>query len=650
MSSIGIIATTPHMSREFLRIAAEVGLENSIMLRQGTLREGLQIAREMEEEGISVIVSRGGTLELLLESGLRTPLVPIAISMQDASHALRQAQSLTGLPRPKIALVAYSRVARDFASFSTLLDMDLHVYPSGPSKELIAAAAEQAFKENADVVVGGPTTGEALAGRLPFIQHESGEASLRQALMEAKLIAYARSLEQTQTERFKAVMATSSDGTFLLEANGDILAANPAARNFLQLAINPEGRRIKDIFPMPQAAECLATGMQLQNEIVTVAGKVYVTTVTPFISQQKVTGAVLRFQPATQIVEMEAKIRRSRSARGMNAQFQLVDIEGVSAEITAAKKQAARYAASEETVLLRGETGTGKELFAQAMHNMSPKRNGPFVAVNCAALPSTLLESEFFGYEEGAFTGANRRGKTGLFELADQGTIFLDEVSGLDAHGQSRLLRVLQERSILRLGSDTYVPVNFRVIAASNIDLWPMVQRGEFRQDLFFRLHVLPLIIPPLRERGGDVRHLARLFLSRHSPQGMHLAFAPEAMDELCEYPWPGNVRELEHCIRRICLGVTGSVVSARHVVQALAFTPGWMVPALSPPLDTPAVQTPPVSGDPDPLRDAERSALLDALRTARGNQRKTAELLGINPSTLYRKMKKLGICKAQPF
>lgn len=650
MTSIGVIIPSPSMYKDLIHIASDMGLEGSIILRQGTLKEGLEIAREMEREGVAVIVTRGGTFELLTDAGIRTPLVYIAISMQDTSHMLRQAQALTGLPRPKIALVAYAKVANDVKSFSALLDMDLQIYQSGSTQESIEVALEQALAENADVIVGGITAQSLLGSRrTPFILHESGEASLRQALTEAKLIAYARSLEQIQTERFKSVMSTSNDGIFLLESNGNILAANPASRKLLQLAINPEGRNIIDIYPMPKAMECLVSGMQLRNEIVTVSDKLFVTTITPFVSHQKVTGAALSFQPATRIVEMEAKIRRNRSAKGMNARHQFADIEGTSLEIAATKKQAARYAASDETVLLRGETGTGKELFAQAIHNASLNRNGPFVAVNCAALPSSLLESEFFGYEEGAFTGAKRRGKTGYFELADQGTIFLDEVSGLDAHGQSRLLRVLQERNILRLGSDAYVPVDFRVIVASNVDLWPMVQQGGFRQDLFFRLHVLSLVIPPLRERGGDVRHLARLFLTRYSPKDMRLAFAPEAMNELCEYSWPGNVRELGHCIRRICHNVTGSVVSIDHVRQALSFTPTHTLPPILTP-EISALNLPPAADIKAPIRDAERAALLNALQMTQGNQRKAAEILGVNPSTLYRKMKKLGISKIPIF
>lgn len=650
MPGIGVIAPSLTMHKRITALAEEMAITDSAILRHGTLEEGLTIARKMEEEGVDVIVSRGGTMELLASSGIRTPLVNIAIGMQDVSHMLYTAQNLTGLPRPKIALVAYSKVVSDVKSFSALLDMDLHIYQSGCTEESIAQGVEKALADKADVIVSGITAQKILAGRsVPFIPHESGDAALRQALLEARLIAYARSLEQTQTERFKAVMATSDDGIFLLEPSGEILAANPAACRFLRLGISPEGHRVHDVFPVPQAQECLATGMVLQNEIVTVGEMVYVVTITPFLSQQRVTSAVITFQPATRIVEMEAKIRRSRSAKGMHAFYRFVDIEGASMRMDAAIKQATRYAASGETVLLRGETGTGKELFAQAMHNASPYRNGPFVAVNCAALPSTLLESEFFGYEEGAFTGANRKGKTGFFELADQGTIFLDEVSGLDAHGQSRLLRVLQERSILRLGGDTYVPVDFRVIAASNVDLWPLVQNGDFREDLFFRLHVLPIILPPLRERGDDVRRLARIFLSKHALNGMRMIFSPEAMDILCAYPWPGNVRELEHCVKRICLNAAGATVSEQLVKEALSFTPAQSFRAVEKSfVSQEQYPHPPAVAEAgfEPLRDAEREIILDALRASKGVQRKAAALLGVDSSTLYRKMKKLDIRK----
>lgn len=202
-----------------------------------------------------------------------------------------------------------------------------------------------------------------------------------------------------------------------------------------------------------------------------------------------------------------------------------------------------------------GETGTGKELFAHAVHHASPWAQGPFVAVNCAALPSSLLESELFGYEEGAFTGAARKGKPGMFELAHRGSIFLDEVSELDNSSQLRLLRVLQERCAMRLGGNRLIPIDVRVIAASNKNLWDLVERRAFRDDLFFRLNVLPLFLPPLRAREGDVAVLARHFLEEICRRrGVGFRLAQSALKRLNRHPWPGNVRELGNVMERISL------------------------------------------------------------------------------------------------
>ncbi len=197
-------------------------------------------------------------------------------------------------------------------------------------------------------------------------------------------------------------------------------------------------------------------------------------------------------------------------------------------------------------MLIVGETGTGKELFAHAIHHASQRRAWQFVTVNCAALPESLLESELFGYEEGAFTGARRGGKPGLFELAHKGTVFLDEIGEMDLNLQTRLLRVLESREVMRIGGDSMIHIDIRVIAATNKDLWKLVEEGKFRRDLYYRLNVLPIQVPPLRERPGDI-----LFIFDHlmRPLGMDLALAPETKELLVRHPWPGNVRELKNCV-----------------------------------------------------------------------------------------------------
>jgi len=212
---------------------------------------------------------------------------------------------------------------------------------------------------------------------------------------------------------------------------------------------------------------------------------------------------------------MEEKIRKELYTKGLVAQYRFEQILGVSREINEIKADQPRsFRRLRQPLLISGASGTGKELFAQSMHNSSQRKKGPFVAVNCASLPANLMESELFGYVEGAFTGANRKGKPGLFELAHKGTVFLDEISEMDKYGQSRLLRVLQERQVRRLGDDKNIPVDVRIIAASNRNISRLVREGSFREDLFYRLNVLTLNLPALKERRGDIRYLAEHFLN----------------------------------------------------------------------------------------------------------------------------------------
>ncbi|TYP51326.1 sigma 54-interacting transcriptional regulator [Thermosediminibacter litoriperuensis] len=237
---------------------------------------------------------------------------------------------------------------------------------------------------------------------------------------------------------------------------------------------------------------------------------------------------------------------------GLTAVYEFEDIVGESRAIKKAKETAKKIASCDSTVLIYGESGTGKELFAQAIHNASRRRDGPFVPVNFAALPSNLLESELFGYEEGAFTGAKKGGKPGLFEKAGGGTIFLDEIGDAPPDFQVRLLRVLQDKRIIRVGGLKVIPVDVRVIAATNKDLWKKVKEGSFRQDLYYRLSVLPLLIPPLRERKEDILILLGFYLKRYTGAritNVYDFFEEDTLDYLLSYGWPGNVRELVNLV-----------------------------------------------------------------------------------------------------
>ena len=280
-------------------------------------------------------------------------------------------------------------------------------------------------------------------------------------------------------------------------------------------------------------------------------------------------------------------------------------------------------------MLVRGESGTGKELVARAFHFSGARKSGPFVAVNCAAIPETLIESELFGHERDAFTGARSR-RIGVFERAAGGTIFLDEIGDLSPALQAKLLRVLQEREIWRVGGSTAVPVDIRVIAATNKDLEAAVRTGEFREDLFYRLAAFPIVIPPLRERREDIPLLAGHFLRKSADEaGKTLrGIATDAMHRLQRYRWPGNVRELENAIGRAVL------LETTDVLQAVSL----------PRLAAGGAAEPPAPGAPAavlPLAETERRALAHALRVFRNNVSQAARALGIDRATLYRKLKR---------
>jgi two-component system response regulator HydG len=344
-------------------------------------------------------------------------------------------------------------------------------------------------------------------------------------------------------------------------------------------------------------------------------------------------------------VEKAAEIARERRrARDAHARAAALDedrareagplgLVGESEHMARVREQVKKVAATDATVLLLGESGTGKELVARALHDQSRRRADAFVPVSCAALPEGLLESELFGHEKGAFTGASRR-KIGRFELADGGTLFLDEVGELPPGVQVKLLRVLQERRFERVGGEETIEVDVRLISATNRDLAARAAAGLFREDLYYRLAIVPLNLPPLRARPGDVAPLALHFLEKHAARmGRRLAgFEPAALELLVRHAWPGNVRELENAVQQAMVFADGELIRAQDLPAALRDAPAALpVPTGDRPL-------------PEILDDLERQLVADAYARARGVKAEAARLLGVKPSALYYKLEKYGI------
>jgi PAS domain S-box-containing protein len=454
-----------------------------------------------------------------------------------------------------------------------------------------------------------------------------------------------RLIEELKAQRNKvqAVLDSIAEGVVTVDRDGVVTSLNRTAEDLLGLAIaEAAGRPCREVLPPelcgPDSALqlTLGTGRQTLHCEVAILGRdnalIPLSLCTgPFRGEQGATlGAVLTFRDLREI-EHIAEERRQRLPFG--------GIIGKHPRMREIFDLAEMIKESDSTLLLQGESGTGKGLFAQALHSMSPRRHQPFVKVSCAALPESLLESELFGHEKGAFTGAIRERK-GRFELADKGTIFLDEIGDLSPAVQVKLLRVLQEQEFERVGGAETIRVDVRIIAATHRDLPRLMREGTFREDLYYRLNVIPVHIPALRERKSDIPLLVEFLLERFAAKGKGRAtsVSPRALAILTEHDWPGNVRELENVLEHAVVCSRGTVIEPEALPRSLLL--GASRPTRAPRL-RPA---PRVTTSPD-----EREDILRALESARGNRGRAASHLGMDRTTLWRKMKRLGITGERP-
>lgn len=632
---IAFLAPNAVLGERALRVAEELDMARSVAVYEGHLPIVLDKARELEAQGTEVFVARGTSAESLFRSNIRTPVVEIPVTGQDLAKVLRDAKILTGLERPRIALLAFASIHRDLEVFASLLGISLDVYDVTSDPGIMEKQVLRAKSDGADIIVAGSVSSSfARKHGMLSMQLDSGDISLRIALQEARKVAYARKLEKTQSQRVQAVMESSREGILVLDEQGRILTSNHAAQRVLQLSASPAGSLIADLLPNADLRPCLENARPIFDLLLPYGNSFLLFSATPTQADDRTAGAVVVVQPSGAITALEKKIRKSLFGKGLSSQYSFSDILGVSPQMRKTLDLARRMAMTAETVLISGETGTGKELFAQAIHSESPYSQSSFVAVNCAALPPTLLESELFGYEDGAFTGARRKGKPGMFELAHGGTIFLDEIAEMDHYGQTRLLRVLQEKCVMRLGSDRYIPVDVRVIAATNRNLREEVRAGRFREDLFYRLNLFRLALPPLREREGDIAYLAHCFATAlKNKYGRLLRFSSAAMALLEQHDWPGNIRELSAVIERLALvstSVSPSVADVELAMDLDVASPGRAREAAVP-----------RSGISE-----ERSRIIAALEQSGGSMHKAAELLGMHRSTLHRRVRAFGLRK----
>jgi PAS domain S-box-containing protein len=439
-----------------------------------------------------------------------------------------------------------------------------------------------------------------------------------------------------------AILNAVHDGVMAVDYNGNIEQVNHSLKKFMGLEDQSLiGRHIRE-FLSPAVIDDIVdhnrSFVDKEVEIKIQNKKIPVYLTAHPVNKKTLSGAtVLSFKSAQEITYLAKNFTTTG-----NQPITFEDIVGNSDEIESVKTLARKVAIGDSSVLIRGESGTGKELFARALHYESIRSNGPFIAVNCAAIPEPLLESELFGYEEGAFTGARRGGKPGKCEMAIGGTLFLDEVGDIPLFIQSKFLRMIQERTIERVGGNKTIPIDVRIISATHRNLESMIENREFREDLYYRLNVIPLNLPPLSERPEDIFDLSMYFLDKYAKRlnKSITQISDETLDILSHYKWPGNIRELENSIEYAVNVETSDSITADSLPQRILMAKQELATKST-------ISTPKPNSFKDAVKNAEYTELtriLDEFGWSTPGKQDAAEHLGISIATLYRRLKKYGI------
>ncbi|MCD8351608.1 MAG: sigma 54-interacting transcriptional regulator [Planctomycetaceae bacterium] len=577
--SFAFIAPYEAMRAEAETIIAAEKLPGVALLGRGM--GGVAAAREAMKNGAKILVSRGGTARMIAEE-LHQEVVEVKISVPSIAGFLHEktergtkliiagSRQIIDIAEPLCAAMGRAWISYDVENITDVDKFTDEVRAWGPAAA-IADAAMVRFLEPAG---------------FPVHLVESTPETIREAFSQAmQILVTLRRIERGR-KNVTSVLNCMPEGAILVGAEGRIEEINRQGCQLLGVSRDDAlGSDYRTLIPGGEVAAAVGSQRNMQNHVMFLGADRFVCNVSTVNRDSGGDSSVITFQHIEQIQRTEVSTRKKIYQKGLFARYNFDDILHNCDAMRQAIAVAKEYSASSSNILIQGESGTGKELFAQSIHNASPLSREPFVAVNCAALPASLLESELFGYVGGAFTGARPEGKAGLFEMAHQGTLFLDEIGEMDVSLQARLLRAIQEREIMRLGGDNVIPVKVRVISATNRQLSEAVRSGRFRSDLFFRLNVLDLTIPPLRERGNDASFLFRALLrKRFGREGELPTPSASFMQSLDKAYWPGNIRQLENLVEKyITLGGkvdalpddSGPPESARPTAPALPSSGG---------------------------------------------------------------------------
>ncbi|WP_019153109.1 sigma-54-dependent Fis family transcriptional regulator [Robertmurraya massiliosenegalensis] len=615
----------PELVEMIQKVSTDLQIEVTVI--EGILTEAAQKVKEMVDYGnYEVVISRAGTARAV-KSMVDLPVVNHDSDQFDILQGFIRARQLG----ERVCFITYPEEGFlfDFDEMMKVIGFEVTILPYNSAQELeeqIKVAKEMGI----DVVLGGGIRSAQIAKKhgMKSMYLTASERTIKRSLILANKVAEDRILLKEKAVRHNAVINASEEGILFINRDGEIESCNPAAEQILNVkAENVVGKNMEQISDVQLPSFLREKDIYLSSGNFT--RKNLNVTFEPVLVEDKRIGTVITFREVSKIQKLENKIRRELHLKGLVAKYSFSDIVHQSKKMKDIIQLAKEYSNTDSTVLIIGESGTGKELFAQSIHNASKRKDGPFVAVNCAALPESILESELFGYAEGAFTGASKGGRQGLFELAHGGTIFLDEIGEIPSHIQTRLLRVLQEKVVMRIGGDRVTPVDIRIVAATNRKLWDLVKEEKFRLDLYFRLSVLHLEIPPLFQRSEDIPLLVNALLKKQGATFMFEELPEQLRTFFTSYHWPGNIRQLENIIERLHLRQQSLNFSGKEFIHEIFMetetdkqqTKNGLVVKLG------------------TMEEIEQQVIQNMLERYNQNRTLVAEKLGISRTTLWKKL-----------
>lgn len=549
---IGILANSTEIKDTIEKVCGEDVKSGKIIIDILDSERIYDQGIELERQGAKAIIARSGGYHYTLGK-VNVPVINLKINTHDVLHAVMIAEKYN----KQIILVLSDYDEFDYEEWKSLIHSELVMEKYYTVDDIEGVISKYKNRQDDVVIIGGGIPCRYAKGyNLDYVNLNVSDESIRDIISRAWQIVDNLYEQKYNNSVLRNILDHVHDAVIAVDKNGKVILFNERAEElFKKDKKNIINFKLKDNFPeLSFVADVLKNKKNIIDEIVQLRNIIVAANVILMEVEGQVEGVLCTFQDVTKLQGLEKKIRYEMNKKGLTAKYKFDDLLTNNSLMKKTLVKAVNIGMSDSTAMLYGESGTGKEMIAQSIHNFSERSKEPFVAVNCAALTESLLESELFGYEEGAFTGARKGGKPGLFELAHGGTIFLDEINSVPINLQTKLLRVLEEKEVMRIGSDYVIPLDVRVLAASNEDLRDKIRERSFRSDLFYRLSILKLNIPPLRKRKEDIIPLFKHFLAISAKNSVIPEVDNQIEQRLLSYSWPGNVRELRNAAERYIL------------------------------------------------------------------------------------------------